>query len=120
MRAFSLSILWMLGATLAAADTVVTLCHIDGEVGVVPGSLPPRNLRDAAAAGGRVTFACPPNTVIRITKPLNVVSVTEIDGGNRVTLDGAGTSQILTADGGPDGRNLAVRNLTIQGGKPAA
>lgn len=98
----------------------MTLCHIDAEVGVVPGSLPPRNLRDAAASGGRVTFACPPSTVIRITKLLDVVSVTEIDGENKIALDGGGASQILTANGGPGGRNLVVRNLTIQGGKPTA
>jgi predicted outer membrane repeat protein len=120
MRTASLFILWILAVPMAAADNVVTLCHIDAEVGVVPGSLPPRNLRDAVAAGGGVTFACPPNTVIHITKPLDVASVTEIDGGNKITLDEAGTSQILTVNGGPDGRNLVVRNLIIQGGKPTA
>jgi predicted outer membrane repeat protein len=112
-----LCVVWLLGTATAHADTVVTLCHIDDEKGVVPGPLPPRNLRDAAAAGGRVTFACPPNSVIRVSQPLDLASVNEIDGGNQVTLDGGGVSQILTVSDFTPGRLLILRNLTVQGGK---
>lgn len=116
MHTSRLCFLWLLAIFTARADTVVTLCHADAEVGVVPGPLPPRNLRGAVAAGGRITFACPAKSVLRIAAPLTVDGVTEIDGGNNVTLDAGGTTGVFRA-GGMSNRTLTLRNLVVQGGK---
>jgi predicted outer membrane repeat protein len=101
-------------AQAVRADSVVTLCSTDTQSGAG------RNLRDAIAGGGRITFSCPSATVIRITQPHNLDSVTEIDGGNQITLDGGGATSIFVSKGGLHGRTLALRRLAIRGGKPDA
>ena len=58
-------------------------------------------LRTAAAAGGVITFDCGGGNVtipVTATLSLPINKNTVIDGGNRITLDGGGTTRILSFD----------------------
>jgi predicted outer membrane repeat protein len=107
-----LGCLFSIGIDVARADGVVTLCAADNQ----PGS--GLNLRNAITAGGRITFACPANTVLRITARHTIDTVVEIDGGNNVTLDAAGSTSVFRSSAGLHNRTLTLRNLIIKGGKP--
>ncbi len=71
-------------------------------------------------SGGTITFSCPSATTIPLTgvAPANyyvdngVAMV--IDGGNKITFDGAGTYAFFQVYGGG---NLTLKNLTIRGGQ---
>ena len=103
---------WILAWSRAAlADAQVTLCQIDTQAGSGV------NLRDAIATGGKITFACPLQSVISVTQSHNLDDVTEIDGQNKITLDGGNRTSIFVSKGGQHGRSLTLRNLTIQRGK---
>ena len=103
----------------AMADAQVTLCQVDTEVGTGV------NLRDAIASGGKITFACPPQSVIRVTQLHDLFAVTEIDGENRITLDGGESTSIFVL-GRPQQLphlqlpfgSFTLRNLAIRRGKP--
>ena len=58
-------------------------------------------LRTAAAAGGLITFDCGGGAVtitVTATLALPINKNTVIDGGNKVTLDGGGTTRIISFD----------------------
>jgi predicted outer membrane repeat protein len=96
----------------ALADGTVTLCNLDNQVGPVMGPLPALNLRDALAGGGRITFRCPPNTVMKLTTAHLVARAFTLDGGNNITLDGGGTTNFLESNGG--NFQIALRDLEIR------
>lgn len=79
-----------------------------------PASCTEAALRNAIAGGGRVTFNCGPNPVtITLSQELRVVKTTEIDGGGKITLSGAGrTRHIYT-----EYVTLTVRNMTFRDGR---
>jgi predicted outer membrane repeat protein len=94
----------------AAADSVVTHCTRDDE------PVTDVDLGKAIAAGGHVTFACPPNTVIAMTRRHPVPHDTWIDGGGKVTLDGANaTTMFEVAD---PAVTLSLSHLTIRRARP--
>ena len=69
----------------------------------------------AVTAGGVITFDCGPSPVtIAITRTMHlpIMKNTVIDGGNKVTLDGGGTVQILRFDS-PNFQALETR-VTLQ------
>ena len=75
-------------------------------------------LRDAASRGGYVTFDCGAAPVtIAVASEIKVSGDTVIDGENRVTLDGGGTSRIFSVDGG---HSLSARRLRFVNGKAPA
>lgn len=75
-------------------------------------------LRDAIASGGYVTFDCGAEPVtIAIDSAIEVKSPTVVDGAERVTLDGKGSSQILVVG---SNASLSVRNLRFVNGKAPA
>ncbi len=72
-------------------------------------------LSAAVSAGGVITFNCgsaPTTIAITATMHLPIMKNTVIDGGNKVTLDGGGTTQILRFDS-PNFQALETR-VTIQ------
>jgi len=80
-------------------------------------------LQAAVAAGGVITFDCGSSAVtIRITATLKapINKNTVIDGGNRVTLDGNGTTRIITFDS-PNWRatdfGLTLQHIRLVNGK---
>lgn len=94
---------------LAAAQTVVDRCSSDTQ----PNGT---NLASALEKGGRITFNCPPNTSIRITKGHRVPSGTVIDGGNRVTLDAHGVRMMMFWVSGSGG-SFGLERITIRNAK---
>ncbi len=75
-------------------------------------------LRDAIASGGYVTFDCGAEPVtIDIGSAIEVKSPTVVDGAERITLDGKGSSQILVVR---SNASLSVRNLRFINGKAPA
>ncbi|HVU02506.1 MAG TPA: hypothetical protein VHE30_12170 [Polyangiaceae bacterium] len=80
-------------------------------------------LAAAVAKGGIITFDCGPDPVtISVTSTLNVPTNedTVIDGGRLVTLDGNGTTRILSFDSGnwqANEHRLTLQHLALQNGK---
>lgn len=112
MRHLVLFFLLLLCLGKASADAVVTLCNVDNQPGVG------LNLRDAVKEGGQITFACPPQTTLRITKVIVLNSAVEINGENNITLDGGDRNGIfLVKSDATVGIRYALWNLTIQRGK---
>jgi predicted outer membrane repeat protein len=116
MRVHAAALVFVLSIcpVILRADAVVTLCSVDTQAGSGV------NLRDAVAMGGRITFSCPANTVIRVTARRTIDSVIEIDGGNNVTLDAGGTTSLFRSSSGLHNRTLTIRNIGIKGGKTDA
>ena len=87
-----------------------------------PASCTESALRDAIAGGGIITFDCgSANKTISITQTLVAPSDrdTTIDGNHKITLDGGGNTQILTAYDGDwrnNGHTLTVQRLVMQRG----
>jgi predicted outer membrane repeat protein len=72
-------------------------------------------LKQAVASGGSVSFNCGNGPVsIAISAAIQVGKETVIDGGETITLDGGGTSQIFVVTS-----KLSVRNLRFINGKAA-
>lgn len=95
----------LLVAASGLAQTVVDRCGWDTE----PGGA--RNLARALGEGGRVVFACPPGTEIRMTTGHTVAPGTTLDGGGAVTLDARGAA--MTMFRVPSG-SFALEDITIQ------
>jgi predicted outer membrane repeat protein len=78
---------WLIAAALLASaahgDAVVTLCGQD----VWPNN-PGTDLSEALAIGGRITFACTGR--IKFSRSHGFATDTQIEGANRITLDGEG------------------------------
>jgi len=74
--------------------------------------------RSAVATGGIVTFNCGGSATITVTSEVPVGTNTTIDGGNKITLSGGGTSRILhiTSAWNVATPLLTVQNLTFTGG----
>jgi len=89
----------------------------------IPESCTFSQLQTAATKGGIITFncgACP--VTIRVTATLNLPTTknTVIDGGNKITLDGGGTVQIMRFDSANFQANtngLTLQHLTVVNGK---
>jgi predicted outer membrane repeat protein len=112
MRSPAAALFLALAACPAAfPDAVVTLCGTDTQAGSGV------NLRDAIVKGGRITFSCPANTVLRVTARHKIDSVTEIDGGNNVTLDAGGTTSVFRSSSAPHNATITIRNIAIRGAK---
>ncbi len=90
-----------------------------------PSSCTETALRSAVAAGGVITFNCgPAKTTIAITQTLIAPNDkdTVIDGGDKIALDGQGSTQILRAfnpNFRVNDRYLAVQRLTMINGRDA-
>jgi len=111
MRLIAVLALACLCTRVAHADSVVNLCNTDNEAGAGT------NLRAAIAVGGRVTFACPSGTVMRVAQTQTINNATEVDGGNTVTLDGAhAVPSVFQVTNTPNGTTIAIRNIVIRGG----
>lgn len=100
----------LLGFALFVAADVhavqVTACGQD----TAPGGT---NLKEALAAGGVVTFGCRSGgTTIRITEPHGISRDTQLDGGGRIVLDGAGAMRMFNVSGGAV---LTLRDVTVRG-----
>jgi len=123
------------GRCLVPADALPDTLAPDHVVGTgTPASCTAEALRQAVALGGRIAFACGPDSVrIVLDAPLKIVndaaSEVVIDGGGKVTLSGGGTSRILymnTCDQAQhwttnhcqdqDHPRLTVQNLTFVDG----
>ncbi len=71
-------------------------------------------LRTAVAGGGHVTFACGDAPVtISLSQAIQVSKPTVLNGEDKVTLDGAGKTQILVV---ASNQSLSVRNLRFVNG----
>jgi hypothetical protein len=103
-------VLVCLGAATARAQTTVNRCQSDVEGG---GGT---NLARAVARGGRIVFDCPAASRIRMTRGHAVPPGTEIDGGDRVTLDGAGFEGTLFS---LRGGSFSLQRITVRNGRPA-
>jgi predicted outer membrane repeat protein len=83
---------WLVAAALAIAAPAwgveVTLCGSDTQPG--PGT----NFAQALVAGGTITFRCAPS-VLRITQQHFLTTSVDIDGGNRIILDGDHRASML-------------------------
>ena len=77
------ALLFLAVAAAPADAAVVTLCASDTQ-----GGAGAPNLETAVAAAGQITFQCPAGSVLVLTRGYTITQATEIDGGNRVTLDG--------------------------------
>lgn len=88
-----------------------------------PDSCTETSLRSAVSAGGVVTFNCGDMPVtLKITQTLTAPSNkdTTIDGGDKVTLDGGGTTQILRSSSSNfrmNDRVLRVQRMIFTNGK---
>ena len=107
------------GAPIMPVDTT----HADHVVGTgTAASCTQDALRAAAMMGGTITFNCGGDATITITTVISVPTdrATTMDGGNHVTLDGGGTSQILSFSH-PDYRHdtnvLTLQHLTLRHGR---
>jgi predicted outer membrane repeat protein len=84
-----------------------------------PASCTPAAVVAAVAAGGVITFSCGRSPVtITMTATATVASTSHqvvLDGGGKVTLSGAGTTQILSMNAGWQQQwpQLVVQNLTF-------
>jgi hypothetical protein len=77
-----------------------------------PGSCTGAALATAVAAGGIVVFDCGPAPVtIPVAAPLEVTRDTVLDGNDQVTLDGGGTTRILSV---PSVFDRGTPTLTVQ------
>ncbi len=105
------------GTTCTAPIVPVDTTHADHVVS----DCTEAGLRAAVAMGGTITFSCSGATTITITAPIDVPTDhdTTIDGGGHITLDGGGTSQILSFNHGDYRMNhhvLTLQHLTLQHG----
>ena len=100
----------------AACPPPVPLANTSVPTAVVgsgtPESCTPGALATAVAAGGIVTFDCgaAPLT-IAIPSTLQITADTVVDGGDRVTLDGGGTTRIFSV---PSVFTFGTPRLTVQ------
>ncbi len=109
MRVLTIAISLTLGiAAGAIAGGQVTACQMDVQTGAG------LNLADAAAGGGQVTFACPPGTVIRITRTHHLSVFTDVDGAGRVTLDAGDVTALFSASASAD--RIILRNIELRDG----
>jgi hypothetical protein len=80
-------------------------------------------LQTAVAKGGTITFDCgaaPHTILVTATLKLPITKSTIIDGGNRITLDGGGTAQIMRFDGTDwmtNTNTVTLQHITLVGGK---
>jgi predicted outer membrane repeat protein len=98
--------------------------HPTTVVGTGAGTCTEAALASAVATGGIITFDCGSNATIPITSTLALRTdiATSIDGGNQVTLDGGGTTQLMSFDHKNYRVNttlLTVMNITLAHGKIA-
>ncbi len=71
-------------------------------------------LRNALESGGNVSFSCGTEALtLSVTEPLLVPDATSLDGGGKVTLDGAGKSRILQT---ASQSSVLLKGLTFQNG----
>jgi hypothetical protein len=100
-------------AACAAPIALVDTSTPDVVVGTgTPASCTETSLAAALAAGGVITFECGAAPVsIPITSPKPIVHDTVLDGNGLVTLDGGGTTRILSV---PSSFELGTPTLTVQ------
>jgi hypothetical protein len=96
--------------------------HSTTVVGTGPGTCTETALAQAVAKGGVVTFDCGDGATISITQTLNLRTDvdTTIDGGGKVTLDGGGTTQIMSFNHADYRKNttlLTLMNIKLAHGK---
>ena len=89
--------------------TVITNCTQQG-------------IQAALDAGGEISFDCGANPVVI---PISSVLTTNggdltLDGGNKVTLDGQGSTKILDNPYSPDPRTVIIQNMRFINGKAPA
>lgn len=105
------ALLVLLAASPAWADSVVTHCTRDIE------PVTDVDLGIALSRGGHVTFACPPGSVIEITRVHTMAQDTWIDGGGLVTLDARNATAMFVVSN--PSVVLRMSGLTIRGARPA-
>ncbi len=91
-------------------------------VGAGAGTCSENALAAAVAKGGVITFDCGDDATLSITQTLDLRTDvdTTIDGGGKVTLDGGGTTQIMSFNHGDFRKNttlLTLMNITLAHGK---
>ena len=109
MRTCALLICLMF-APSAAAQTIVTLCQTDIQVGAPKD----KNLAQAIQTGGRIRFSCPAGTTLRITREHFINTATELDGGNKVILDAQNATNMFRAVSG--GHVFTLRDIVLRRG----
>jgi hypothetical protein len=107
-------------APVPAAGQAVDTSHPDRVIGDgSPASCTSAAVVAAVAAGGIVTFSCGPGPVTITMTGTAIVSnsshLVVLDGGGKVTLSGAGSTQILSMNAGWEQQwpLLVVQNLTL-------
>ncbi len=70
-------------------DNLVTLCDTTDQSGSG------RNLEQAVALGGTISFACAPDTTLRFSRPIVVASPTIIDGAGKIILSGQSRTSLF-------------------------
>jgi hypothetical protein len=108
------------GATVPLAGEPVDTSHPDHVIGDgTASSCTSAAVVAAVAAGGIITFSCGPSpvtiTMTATASVSNASSLVVLDGGGKVTLSGAGKTQILFMNAGWEqpGPQLVVQNLTL-------
>ena len=95
-------------AATCSADALVTVCDSSSDAGAAT------SLAEAVEIGGQVTFACGPDTVIAVTRPMLAQPGTVVDGGGHVTLDAG--QRPLTVFTSANGR-LTLKNIRLTRGR---
>jgi hypothetical protein len=109
--AVAIAIAAVLRASPARADARVVRCSADDE------PTAQMDLGKAVAIGGRITFACPAGTVIKMTRRHIVSRNTRIDGGGTITLDGQGKTALF--DVSNPSVVLELSGLIIRNARPS-
>jgi hypothetical protein len=114
MRALIAITLGLLSSLLLTASSPRPV-HADAVVGTgTASSCTEVALNAALGGGGNVTFNCGASPVtITATSPKTIGANTSIDGGNLITISGAGTTQIFLVN---SGATLTLANMTISDG----
>jgi predicted outer membrane repeat protein len=101
----------MLISSVASADAVVTGCSTDNDPAASV------DFSKAMSIGGRVTFACPAGSIIRVTHRHIVNKTTTIEGGGSITLDAGGATSVFEiTDPALDLRDITIRNAGYRKG----
>jgi predicted outer membrane repeat protein len=111
-------------ATCTPPVTPPDTSHPTTVIGTGAGTCTEAALTAAVATGGVITFDCGSNATISVTSTLDLRTdiATTIDGGSAVTLDGGGTTQILSFNHDNYRVNttlLTIMNITLAHGKIA-
>lgn len=114
------------GPTMAVCEAPIQLVETAGKGGTVVGTGTAASCTEeafgaAVTKGGIITFDCGGAATIKITseKMLPIDRDTTIDGGGAITLDGGGTTRLLSFDGGGYRQNqhiVTLQRLTLRGG----